>query len=1004
MSGHTLYGKTKVCYTEVAEFTDFQGIGRDPLYKRFDSVNSVVEKCIPAEIQDFLAHPIYSDDDDCISWYVKNWITYPTAYKELSGAELEKYRRIKERTVSEYRRVCNSLTGEDRQIMEGALKYVDEDLMFCYDDKVVLVGWGMTVDTNQHVVKGRVMHNLAINAKFKFQFVPGEHGYFADSLDCFRSFAQGAVLNAGDLPVVIPNENYVFKSWEPNPVGIKVTEPMTCVAQYEYVKPQEPEKVTLRFRSEEGGTIVGQSDFLMDKGSSLYGGYVPKVQVAEGYRFEGWTIDPTSALESDTTIMAMISKEPVVIPPPVKIPWYRRLWNWFLKHGWKWLLGLLLLLLLLFLMKDCSCSHLPWIIGDEDTEIIGGDDDIDGPISPDPGDNPGIYNPDNPYRAVPTPDPYRGVLPPKQGVLPPINDDPVIEPGNPDVLADRLNILMENENKSIMDLAKAFKEKYPSNKYKVIYYDDVVKRMQITVPPAERESLKTEIPAKFAPEYNLFVFDEALFEGAYVPNDPAASNSSRAWYLDAVNAFEAWDITRGSDEIVVAIVDNGFNLRHPELNSKVIKPYNVWLHSDAVSPQRVDHGTHVAGTAIAIADNNKGISGIAPRCKFMPVQVANQNGLMTTTSILDGVLYSVYQGADVINISLGQKFSSLSGSDELFQKQLIRDHFKEEERLWMEISRIAARHKTTIVVAAGNDGVLAGIDALHRPENVIVVSALDKNLSSLRRANFSNYGEFSTISAPGVEIYSTVGRNDYETMQGTSMAAPVVTGAVALMKSVNKDLTSGQIISILQQTGLPVNGKVGNLIQIDKALKAVQGGHIDVPTPTPSGGDVQVLLSWGNYNDLDLKCSDPSGEIISYSNKRSSSGGQLEIDMNVEYPSSRNPIENIFWPTGGAPQGTYNVYVTYYRKHENVQEVPYKVTVKYGSKTEVYEGTLRSQSDVDHVCSFTLGTTSGSGRSSGGRSSSEAALEQERQRLKAELERVESELNRIRNSRGSYGN
>ena len=126
--------------------------------------------------------------------------------------------------------------------------------------------------------------------------------------------------------------------------------------------------------------------------------------------------------------------------------------------------------------------------------------------------------------------------------------------------------------------------------------------------------------------------------------------------------------------------------------------------------------------------------------------------------------------------------------------------------------------------------------------------------------------------------------------------------------------------------------------------------------------------------------------------------------MNVEYPSSRNPIENIFWPTGGAPQGTYNVYVTYYRKHENVQEVPYKVTVKYGSKTEVYEGTLRSQSDVDHVCSFTLGTTSGSGRSSGGRPSSEAALEQERQRLKAELERVESELNRIRNSRGSYGN
>ena len=130
--------------------------------------------------------------------------------------------------------------------------------------------------------------------------------------------------------------------------------------------------------------------------------------------------------------------------------------------------------------------------------------------------------------------------------------------------------------------------------------------------------------------------------------------------------------------------------------------------------------------------------------------------------------------------------------------------------------------------------------------------------------------------------------------------------------------------------------------------------------------------------------------------------------MNVEYPSSRNPIENIYWPTGGAPQGTYNVYVSYFRKHENVPEVPYKVKVKYGSKTEEYNGVLRSQSDVDHVCSFTLGTSSGSS-SSGSRSSgraldSETALEQERDRLRRELNRVESELNRIRNSRGSYGN
>ena len=63
MAEHTLYGKRKLCYTEVTDFTDFQGIGRDPLYKRFDSVYSVVEKNVEPQYRDFLAHPIYSDED-----------------------------------------------------------------------------------------------------------------------------------------------------------------------------------------------------------------------------------------------------------------------------------------------------------------------------------------------------------------------------------------------------------------------------------------------------------------------------------------------------------------------------------------------------------------------------------------------------------------------------------------------------------------------------------------------------------------------------------------------------------------------------------------------------------------------------------------------------------------------------------------------------------------------------------------------------------------------------
>jgi subtilisin family serine protease len=127
--------------------------------------------------------------------------------------------------------------------------------------------------------------------------------------------------------------------------------------------------------------------------------------------------------------------------------------------------------------------------------------------------------------------------------------------------------------------------------------------MQIEIPKEERENLKKEIPSVFAPEYELFIFDEALFEGSQAANDPALSDRDKSWYLNAIKAPQAWNITRGSEKITVAIVDNGFNLKHPELASKVVSPYNVWKHSAEIFPQKIDHGTHVAGIA---AGNTQG--------------------------------------------------------------------------------------------------------------------------------------------------------------------------------------------------------------------------------------------------------------------------------------------------------------------------------------------------------------------------------------------------------------
>ncbi|MFM7908347.1 MAG: YfaP family protein, partial [Microcystis sp.] len=80
-------------------------------------------------------------------------------------------------------------------------------------------------------------------------------------------------------------------------------------------------------------------------------------------------------------------------------------------------------------------------------------------------------------------------------------------------------------------------------------------------------------------------------------------------------------------------------------------------------------------------------------------------------------------------------------------------------------------------------------------------------------------------------------------------------------------------------------------------------------------GDVQLSLLWNNYNDLDIHCIDPSGEEIYYSHKRSQSGGELDVDMNASGRQSKEPVENIYWPAGGAPKGKYQVFVNHYANH-----------------------------------------------------------------------------------------
>ena len=145
--------------------------------------------------------------------------------------------------------------------------------------------------------------------------------------------------------------------------------------------------------------------------------------------------------------------------------------------------------------------------------------------------------------------------------------------------------------------------------------------------------------------------------------------------------------------------------------------------------------------------------------------------------------------------------------------------------MWDYVYQLAEKHNVTIVWAAGNSNCFAAMDVSKRNANTIRVSAVDR---SLKRANFSNYGNFamkriyaSTISAPGVDIWGALPNNQYAAWPGTSFSAPIITGVVALLKSQNKNLTTRQIIQILQETGKPIaaSPEIGKLVQIKDALE-----------------------------------------------------------------------------------------------------------------------------------------------------------------------------------------
>lgn len=296
---------------------------------------------------------------------------------------------------------------------------------------------------------------------------------------------------------------------------------------------------------------------------------------------------------------------------------------------------------------------------------------------------------------------------------------------------------------------------------------------------------------------------------AAAPNDPLYAQQ---WGPQQVRAEQAWDTSTGRGA-VIAIVDSGVDLRHPDLKRKLVKGATFidcdpscgngdWKGPDG-EPDGDEHGTHVAGIAAAAADNGVGIAGVARDAKIMPVKVLEE-GSGSFVDIANGIRWAADNGADVINLSLG----AVQGVQILVVGGVITDV---QDAIYYANSR-----GVVVIAAAGNDAVpLCNTPAFDF--GAMCVVATDKREA---RAAYSSGGidpELRTVSAPGgsllpvcgEDVLSTVptgtggsatcGYSDaYDEYAGTSMAAPHVAGVAALLAAQGRSLDD--IYRTLQDT------------------------------------------------------------------------------------------------------------------------------------------------------------------------------------------------------------
>lgn len=352
------------------------------------------------------------------------------------------------------------------------------------------------------------------------------------------------------------------------------------------------------------------------------------------------------------------------------------------------------------------------------------------------------------------------------------------------------------------------------------------------------------------------------------PNDPGWNQQ---YGPSKMQCPAAWDIESGDPTVVIAIVDTGIDLSHPDLSGKLVPGYD-FVNQDANPQDDQGHGTHCAGIAAASTNNGIGVAGIASNCKLMPVKVLDSGGSGYLSDVADGITWAVQNGAKVVSLSLGGSSGSQALSDAI-------------DYAW--------NNGAVVVAAAGNNGWTSPAYPAYYA-NAIAVASTDQ---IDQRSSFSNYGSWVDVAAPGSSIYSTFLGGGYGYMSGTSMACPGVAGLAGLVFSrLGPNATPAQVRSAIEGSC----DDVGTFVAHGRvnALGAMNSGG-------GGGGGGESVLGSLQLSTATANAGDTVTGTVNLTGPAPSGGVAVNLSSTIPSVATVNPTQVTV--QAGAYSATFNV-------------------------------------------------------------------------------------------------